>query len=182
MHGVKKLLLEERKKSGTEAHKLLEQQSQFGQVLRDYRDMTESLKKETLKSSRTAMDNNVDVLTAQLMQSEEHLREERVKARVLEEKVKQMELDQEAIPILKAQVDVYQADFNAERSAREKIAGEKADLEEQIRKIKQRQNQLNDDLGALQGPEGAPMPIGLSSVRNRVNQLDQMQPASNQRR
>ena len=37
---------------------------------------------------------------------------------------------------------MYQADFNAERAAREKIAGEKADLEEQIRKIQQRQRFL----------------------------------------
>ena len=32
------------------------------------------------------------------------------------------------------QVEVYQSDFNAEREARERIAGEKADLEEQLRK------------------------------------------------
>ncbi len=31
------------------------------------------------------------------------------------------------------QVDVYQADFNAERQARERIAGDKADLEEELR-------------------------------------------------
>ena len=33
------------------------------------------------------------------------------------------------------QVEVYQSDFNAERQARERIAGEKADLEEQLRKV-----------------------------------------------
>ena len=37
--------------------------------------------------------------------------------------------------LLQAQVEVYQSDFNAERTARERIAGEKADLEEQLRKI-----------------------------------------------
>ena len=31
-------------------------------------------------------------------------------------------------------MEVYQSDFNAERLARERIAGEKADLEEQLRK------------------------------------------------
>ena len=36
--------------------------------------------------------------------AEEQLRDERVKVRMLEDKVKQMELDIEAIPILKAQV------------------------------------------------------------------------------
>ena len=37
------------------------------------------------------------------------------------------------------QVEVYQSDFNAERQAREKIAGEKADLVEEIRRLKNAQ-------------------------------------------
>jgi predicted nucleic acid-binding Zn-ribbon protein len=45
---------------------------------------------------------------------------------------------------------VYQADFNQERGAREKIAGEKADLEEEIRKIKQHHNQITTEIDALQ--------------------------------
>ena len=60
-----------------------------------------------------------------------------------------MEVDVEAIPILKAQVEVYQSDFNAERCAREKIAGEKADLEEEVRRIRQRQQQIADDIEAI---------------------------------
>ena len=44
---------------------------------------------------------------------------------------------------------MYQSDFNAERAAREKIAGEKADLEETIRKIQLKQSQLNKDIGSL---------------------------------
>ena len=64
-------------------------------------------------------------------------------------KVRQMEVDVEAIPILKAQVEVYQSDFNAERAAREKIAGEKADLEEEVRRIRQRQQQIADDIEAI---------------------------------
>ena len=43
-------------------------------------------------------------------------------------------------------IQVYQSDFNAERSAREKIAGEKADLEEEVRKIRQRQQQIANDI------------------------------------
>ena len=113
-----------------------------------------------------------------------------------------MEVDVEAIPILKAQVEVYQSDFNAERAAREKIAGEKADLEEEVRRIRQRQQQIADDIEAIpvgcvnptfrtistqpfrstirfqgaQNPRFAqPMPMGLSTVRNRVNQIDDME-------
>ena len=123
--------------------------------------------------------------------------------------MRQMEMDVEAIPILKAQVEVYQSDFNAERAAREKIAGEKADLEEEVRRIRQRQQQIADDIEAIpvrrkeatllatqpidrsyghfisnlsihfKGAQNArfaqPMPMGLSTVRNRVNQIDDME-------
>ena len=34
-------------------------------------------------------------------------------------------------------MEVYQSDFNAEREARERIAGEKADLLEELNKLKQ---------------------------------------------
>ena len=35
---------------------------------------------------------------------------------------------------------MYQSDFNAERQAREKIAGEKADLAEEVRRLKNAQS------------------------------------------
>ena len=40
-------------------------------------------------------------------------------------------------------MEVYQSDFNAERQAREKIAGEKADLLEDIRRLKNSQPNLS---------------------------------------
>ncbi len=45
-----------------------------------------------------------DSLTAKVLQAEEQLREERVRSKMLEDKLRQMEVDVEAIPILKAQV------------------------------------------------------------------------------
>ena len=39
----------------------------------------------------------------------------------------------ESLPLLQAQLEVYRADFQAEREARERIAGEKAELEEKLR-------------------------------------------------
>ncbi len=45
------------------------------------------------------------------MHAEEQLRQERVRVKVLEEKVRQMELDVEAIPILKAQVGEIEPDI-----------------------------------------------------------------------
>ena len=44
--------------------------------------------------------------------------------------------DLDTIPILRAQVEVYQTDFEAERAAREKIAGEKADVLDELQRLK----------------------------------------------
>ncbi|PSN31802.1 hypothetical protein C0J52_22316 [Blattella germanica] len=51
---------------------------------------------------------------------------------------------------LAAQVEVYQSDFNAEREARENLAGEKERLAEDLRDLQRRNQQLLDDLEAYQ--------------------------------
>lgn len=74
-------------------------------------------------------------MTVRLMAAEEELgRERREHGRTREQLAgAATQLDQ--LALLEAQLEVYQADFNAEREARERIAGEKADLEEQLRKV-----------------------------------------------
>jgi hypothetical protein len=48
------------------------------------------------------------------------------------------------------QVEVYQSDFNAEREARENLAGEKERLAEDLRHLQRRNQQLLDELEAYQ--------------------------------
>ena len=46
-------------------------------------------------------------------------------------------------------MEVYQSDFNAERQAREKIAGEKADLLEDIRRLKNSQPNISQTVNEV---------------------------------
>ena len=85
--------------------------------------------------AQSNIQDNVDSMTVRLMQAEEELQKERGELRSTRERLRTALLDLEAVPLLQAQVEVYQSDFNAERQARERIAGEKADLEEQLRKV-----------------------------------------------
>ena len=85
--------------------------------------------------AKTNIQDNVDSMTVRLMQLEEELGQERREHQRTRDKLSAAALDLEALPLLQAQVEVYQSDFNAERQARERIAGEKADLEEQMRKV-----------------------------------------------
>ena len=68
--------------------------------------------------------------------AEDSLRKEQARHHETRERLSQALLELEALPLLRAQVEVYQADFSAERAARERIAGEKADLEQQLRQVK----------------------------------------------
>ena len=85
------------------------------------------------------------------------------------------------MPILQTQVEVYQMDFNAEREAREKIAGEKADLLDELQRLK---NGVRQEQPVLVQPEQQlvqaaarhhhhnQLPeIATGSVRDAVNQF-----------
>jgi len=144
---LRKLLAEEKKKVGGENARLGETHALFEQIYLDYTSTIESVKQaqheKRMKSQQQSvlnniaesnMRDNVDSMTARLMQAEEALTKERRDNQQAREALAQAALDLEALPLLQAQVEVYQSDFNAERLARERIAGEKADLEEQLRK------------------------------------------------
>lgn len=144
---LRKLLAEEKKKVGGENARLGETHALFEQIYLDYTSTIESVKQaqheKRMKSQQQSvlnniaesnMRDNVDSMTARLMQAEEALVKERRDNQQAREALAQAALDLEALPLLQAQVEVYQSDFNAERLARERIAGEKADLEEQLRK------------------------------------------------
>ena len=66
---------------------------------------------------------------------------------------------------MKAQVEVYQSDFHAEREARERIAGEKADLIEEVKKLPKRVG------GGGGGGRAGAEEHGRADLRDRINSL-----------
>ena len=93
---------------------------------------------------------------------------------MFQDRLAQSQLDLEALPLLKAQVEVYQSDFNAEREARERIAGEKADLVEEMKKLqkKLRQAEVQAGAGAEQRRAGEIRETaGTADIRERINSL-----------
>ncbi|KAM7021095.1 NF-kappa-B essential modulator [Acridotheres tristis] len=55
--------------------------------------------------------------------------------------------DLETIPVLKFQADVYRADFEAERAAREQLHGERDALQEELKQLQAELKQLRQRLG-----------------------------------
>ena len=118
---------------------------------RSTRDNTSPSKMESLQSRFDADDNNFIIsfylyvksiqnifsyVKSRLVHAQEEIRDERRRADQIAEKLRQCQIDLESLPLLRAQIEVYKTDFNAERGAREKIAGEKADLIDEIRQLR----------------------------------------------
>ena len=83
-----------------------------------------------------SIQNIFSYVKSRLVHAQEEIRDERRRADQIAEKLRQCQIDLESLPLLRAQIEVYKTDFNAERGAREKIAGERADLLDEIRQLR----------------------------------------------
>lgn len=95
-----------------------------------------ALKVRSLTSEISNKDGELDRLSKQLTK--------------LTERIKELEKENDIIPLLRTQVNVYQADFELERTSRAELAGEKERLLQDLRHLQRRNNQLIDDLQAYQ--------------------------------
>ena len=88
------------------------------------------------QAARSSSPSKVESLQSRLTQAQDDIRDERRRGEQLSEKLRKCQVEMESLPILQTQVEIYQTDFNAERAAREKIAGEKADLLDELQRLK----------------------------------------------
>lgn len=195
---VKKLLGDEQRRCKESGQRISETQFMFGQMLKDYNSAVDQLNQlqqdkrikcsqiqressgaemggipETVKSFTTtaqeAEKSKNDLFISEL---KEDLAAEQMKVVALMDKIKRLEADLDDIPLIRAQAEVYKTDFDAERKAREEIAGEKADLMEEIRRLKQLQNHRpeNEYVPAATSPaRGRRNPVTATTVRDAVN-------------
>ncbi|XP_077991141.1 uncharacterized protein LOC144445309 isoform X2 [Glandiceps talaboti] len=91
-------------------------------------------------------DARIDNLTAQLVSADEAIAAKEDEIKELRKKAMELQGELETVPVLKAQADIYQADFQAEREAREKAHGEREALMQEIQQLQLENQQLQDDL------------------------------------
>ncbi|XP_073953243.1 NF-kappa-B essential modulator kenny isoform X1 [Choristoneura fumiferana] len=100
-----------------------------------FKDYNELLKKAVTLQSKPTQGANVEALTAALL-----ARGQEVSALTLE--MRQLRVQQEEVDVLKAQLDLYKSDFEAEREAREKMAAEKENILTDLRTTQRRNQEL----------------------------------------
>ncbi|XP_021932009.1 optineurin isoform X2 [Zootermopsis nevadensis] len=160
---LKNLVIQERASNEVWKKNLEEEEEKFRNLDSDYQKLVKELHsfhEEQKDKDRhnlayyevqaRGFTEKIDGMTAQLLNKDEALLQKDKEMSQMKESMKKLELENEAITILKAQVEVYQSDFNAEREARENLAGEKERLAEDLRHLQCRNQQLLDELEMYQ--------------------------------
>ncbi|CAL4196576.1 unnamed protein product [Meganyctiphanes norvegica] len=140
----------------TRAHTEINRLKKELQQLRDETDRN-VFNDEYYKQEIRSINEKLDEGTAKLVSYEEllsakneeisRLKKDLGKAKA---NLSEMSSEGETIAILRAQVEVYQGDFRAEREAREALATDREKLRDDVRQLQTRNTQLLDELEAYQ--------------------------------
>uniref|UniRef100_A0A8C7B5T2 NF-kappa-B essential modulator n=1 Tax=Neovison vison TaxID=452646 RepID=A0A8C7B5T2_NEOVI len=128
---VEAALRMERQAASEEKRKLAQLQVAYHQLFQEY---------DSHVKSSTGM--QLEDLKQQLQQAEEALAAKQEVIDKLKEEAEQHKAVMETVPVLKAQADIYKADFQAERQAREKLAERKELLQEQLEQLQREYGRL----------------------------------------
>ncbi|XP_053436627.1 NF-kappa-B essential modulator isoform X2 [Nycticebus coucang] len=135
---VEAALRMERQAASEEKRKLAQLQVAYHQLFQEYDNHIKS----SMVSSERKRGMQLDDLKQQLQQAEEALVAKQEVIDKLKEEAEQHKIVMETVPVLKAQADIYKADFQAERQAREKLAEKKELLQEQLEQLQREYSKL----------------------------------------
>ncbi|XP_012589932.1 PREDICTED: NF-kappa-B essential modulator isoform X3 [Condylura cristata] len=125
----------ERQAASEEKRKLAQLQVAYHQLFQEY---DKHIKSSAAGGERSRLED----LKQQLQQAEEALVAKQEVIDKLKEEAEQHKIVMETIPVLKAQADIYEADFQAEREAREKLAEKKDFLQGRLDQLQREFNRL----------------------------------------
>ncbi|XP_069183029.1 optineurin isoform X2 [Procambarus clarkii] len=155
-------LAAERQKTNDERTALTRALAEINHLKKDLHELKERSERETHNDQYyqvkiKSISEKHDEATAKLMSYEELLAAKndelsRIKKELGQTKANLAERtsESETIAILRAQVEVYQGDFRAEREAREALATDREKLRDELRHLQTRNTQLIDELEAYQ--------------------------------
>jgi len=133
--------------------------SQFENLLQDYQQLLRSWEKYEQEQANKdvqsiayyeiqvkSLKEEIDRLTAQLVANEETVAAKVDETNRMRIQMKATMEELNKIPILQAQVEVYQTDFRMEREAREKMHEEKSRALKELREMETKYQQLSEEL------------------------------------
>lgn len=173
--------LREEKKNLMESNRNLEKMTQ------DYNTLLELLKSQAdeQKAKNAEKDDEngrqhrlhieqLDCLTARLMNTQQQLEAEEQKVNLLKKKLDSIEQDTETIPILKAQVELYKSDFENERIACESAKSEVEKLKKEVFSLQHEHAEgQNQDFATVLKKRGLKGYVGTSNPKQKFKSKSQ---------
>ncbi|MBN3301494.1 NF-kappa-B essential modulator [Amia ocellicauda] len=127
----------------TERHIVMEEKRKLAQLQHAYtqlfQDYDQKLKNETSAKQR---DQEREDLAARLQEAERALALKQELIDKLKDEAEQQRTTLETVPVLTAQAEIFKADFQAERAAREKLHEQKEALQEQLAQLQAERERL----------------------------------------
>lgn len=152
----------ERKKNSEERSSLIRAHAEINRMKKEIQELKDRSDRDTQSDQYyqvkiKSMAEKHDEATAKLMSYEELLAAKNDELSKFKKELGQAKAslaertsESETIAILRAQVEVYQGDFRAEREAREALAADREKLREDLRHLQTRNTQLVDELETYQ--------------------------------
>ncbi|CAH1640456.1 unnamed protein product [Spodoptera littoralis] len=127
-----------------------------------FKDYSEVLKNTVAPKPRLERASNVEALTAALVARGHELAQ-------LQGELARLRGQQDDTELLKAQMDLYKSDFEAERESRQKMASEKENLQTDIRTLQKRNQELTQQLEEVRKINPSVHRSATSSVRSSTS-------------
>ncbi|XP_021357753.1 optineurin-like isoform X2 [Mizuhopecten yessoensis] len=167
LKGYEEALNAERREHQNTKKQLMELKQTFNSLTADYKSIInnfESFKENSMKQQlfvdpceKQKLLERISKLTAEMMSGEEagKYRDEQLKK--LKEEIEHLKSENETIPVLRAQAEVWKMDFDAERNSRERQHADNQQLQQEFHNLQLQNQQLLDELETLSKGQFAEM-------------------------
>uniref|UniRef100_UPI00358E00EB NF-kappa-B essential modulator-like isoform X2 n=1 Tax=Myxine glutinosa TaxID=7769 RepID=UPI00358E00EB len=143
-HNMEGALKRERLKASEEKRKQVHLQTVYNELFGNYNDLVKEM--DVMKGTRS---EGQESLREQLQECEEALVVKQEHIDKMKNKISNQQTELESIPVLKAQAEIFKADFLTERQQREQIHSEKERVKEQLEAMRQENERLKNELDKM---------------------------------
>ncbi|XP_069141575.1 optineurin-like isoform X2 [Argopecten irradians] len=182
LKGYEEALNAERREHQNTRKQLMELKQTFNSLTADYKSILnnfESFKENSMKQQKMYVDpgekqrllDQIGQLTAEMVSGEEAGKYRETQIKRFKEEIEQLKAENETIPVLRAQADVWKMDFDAERNSRERQHAENQQMKQELHSLQIQNQQLLDELETLSKGQFAEMQRKHGGVGSHQQQM-----------
>lgn len=182
LKGYEEALNAERREHQNTKKQLMELKQTFNSLTADYKSILnnfESFKENSMKQQKMYVDpcekqrllDQIGQLTAEMVSGEEAGKYRETQIKRFKEEIEQLKAENETIPVLRAQADVWKMDFDAERNSRERQHAENQQMKQELHSLQIQNQQLLDELETLSKGQFAEMQRKHGGVGSHQQQM-----------